>query len=191
VDHWIDFRLALKIDLRGRPDCPSGPPREIKGLDLSQATSQKLAVVSAWGSDRFEPMSGTRLNVCALGDRRGSGGGVGARAPCRHHGLLRREDCLGPRSTQREGARMSLFRTADRIDYSIRRYIHATDHLWSPPHAIRRSRANGAPQSKLIPAPDRSVWLSIGHYLRVQYDALSAPVPLHITALVEQLETKK
>jgi hypothetical protein len=86
---------------------------------------------------------------------------------------------------------MFLFRTADRIDYSIRRFIHATDHLWSPPHAIRRSRANGAPQSKLIPAPDRSVWLSIGHHLRVQYDALSAPVPLHITALVEQLETKK
>ena len=97
MDHWIDFRLALKIDLRGRPDCPSDPPREIKGLDLSQATSQKLAVGSAWGSDRFEPMSGTRLNVCALGDRRGSGGGVGARASCRHHGLLRREDCLGPR----------------------------------------------------------------------------------------------
>ena len=85
---------------------------------------------------------------------------------------------------------MSLLRTADRIDYSIRRYIHATDHLWSPPQAIRRSRANRA-QSKLIPAPDRSVWLSIGHYLRVQYDALAAPVPLHITALVEQLETKK
>jgi hypothetical protein len=70
---------------------------------------------------------------------------------------------------------MSLFGTADRIDYSIRRYIHATDHFWSPPHAIRRSRAtNGAPQSKLIPAPDRSVWLS---YLRVQYDALAAPAP--------------
>jgi hypothetical protein len=86
---------------------------------------------------------------------------------------------------------MSLFQTADRIDYSIRRYIHATDHLWSPPHAIRRSRANGALQSKLIPAPNRSVWLSIGHYLRVQYDALSAPVPPHITALVAQLEMKK
>jgi hypothetical protein len=84
---------------------------------------------------------------------------------------------------------MSLFQTADRIDYSIRRYIHATDHLWSPP--LRRSRANGAPQSKLISAPDRSVWLSIGHYLRVQYDALSAPVPPHITALVEQLEMRK
>ena len=85
---------------------------------------------------------------------------------------------------------MSLFQTADRIDYCVRRYIHATDHLWSPPQAIRRSRANGAPQSKLIPAPDRSVWLSIGHYLRVQYDALSVPVPPQITALVEQLERK-
>ena len=85
---------------------------------------------------------------------------------------------------------MSLFGTADRIDYLIRRYIHVTDHLWSPPHAIRRSRANGAPQSKLIPAPDRSVWLSIGHYLRVQYDALSVPVPPQITALVEQLERR-
>src|SRR5262245_34780923 len=79
---------------------------------------------------------------------------------------------------------MSMFQTADRIDYCIRRYIHATDHLWSTPHAIRRSRATRAPQSKLIPAPDRSVWLSIGHYLRVQYDALSAPIPPHITALV-------
>jgi hypothetical protein len=43
----------------------------------------------------------------------------------------------------------------------------------------------------LIPAPDRSVWLSIGHYLRVQYDALPAPVPPHITSLVEQLEMRK
>jgi hypothetical protein len=85
---------------------------------------------------------------------------------------------------------MSPFGTADRIDYLIRRYMHATDHLWSPSNAIRRSRANGAPQSKLIPAPDRSVWLSIGHYLRVQYDALSVPVPPQITALVEQLERK-
>jgi hypothetical protein len=85
---------------------------------------------------------------------------------------------------------MSLFQTADRIDYSIRRYIHAGDHLWSPPPALHRSRANGARQSKLIPVPDRSVCLSIGHYLRVQYDDLLAPVPPYITALVEQLETK-
>jgi hypothetical protein len=86
---------------------------------------------------------------------------------------------------------MSLLRTADRIDYWVRRHIHATDHVWSTPHAIRRSRANGAPQSKLIRAPDRSVWLSIGNYLKVQYDAFSAPVPPHITALVAQLETNK
>ena len=85
---------------------------------------------------------------------------------------------------------MSLFGTADRIDYCIRRYMHATDHLWSPPHAIRRPRATDARQSKLIPAPDRSVWLSIGHYLRDQYDALSVPVPPQITTLVEQLERR-
>jgi hypothetical protein len=76
---------------------------------------------------------------------------------------------------------MSVARTADRIDYWIRRCVHATDFspadLCSAPHATRRSRANGARQSKLIPAPDRSVWQSIGHYLRVQYDAVAAPVP--------------
>jgi len=101
---------------------------------------------------------------------------------------------------------MSVAQTADRIDYWIRRCVHASDFspaglwsapdfspadLWSAPHATRRSRANGAPQSKLIPAPDRSVWLSIGHYLRVQYDALAPPVPPHIATLVEHLETQK
>src|SRR5262245_9350408 len=150
-------------------------------------------------------MSGTRRIVCALGERRGSGGGRARPLPLSR--LPRREDLAsrfgnsvravtGDRlvwgGPQLEGERrMSLFRTADRIDYSIRRYIHATDHLWSPPQALRRSRANGTPQSTSIFAPDRSVWLSIGHYLRVQYDALSAPVPPHITALVEQLEMKK
>src|SRR6516165_3135173 len=76
---------------------------------------------------------------------------------------------------------MSVAQTADRIDYWIRRHIHVTDFspidLSSTPHAARRSRANGAPQNTLIPAPDRSAWLSIGHYLRVQYDALAPPVP--------------
>jgi hypothetical protein len=86
---------------------------------------------------------------------------------------------------------MSLFRTADRIDYSIRRYVHAADHLWSAPHAIRRWGANGAGQSRLIPVPDRSVLLSIGQHLRAEYDAFSASLPPHISALVEQLETKK
>ena len=90
---------------------------------------------------------------------------------------------------------MSVAQTADRIDYWIRRCVHATDfspaELCPAPHANRRSRANGAPQGKLIPAPDRSVGLSIGHYLRVQYDALAPPVPPHIATLVAQLETQK
>jgi hypothetical protein len=50
---------------------------ELNGDDLRR---EPLAVESAWGSDRFKPMSGTRLNVYALGDQRGSGEGVGARA---------------------------------------------------------------------------------------------------------------
>jgi hypothetical protein len=41
--------------------------------------------------------------------------------------------CLGGPSTRREGACMSLLRTADRIDYSIRRYIHATSPRVSTP----------------------------------------------------------
>src|SRR5262249_18309926 len=99
---------------------------------------------------------------------------------------------------------MSVARTADRIDYWIRRRVHATDFspadLRSTPRAIRRSRANGAPQNKLIPAPDKSAWVSIGHYLRGQYDppapplpphTPAPPVPPHIAALAEQLETQK
>jgi len=86
---------------------------------------------------------------------------------------------------------MCLLRTADQIDDSIRRYARASDHLRSPPQALRRSGANRAPQSGLISAPGRSAWQSIGYALRVQYDALSAPVPPRIAALVAQLEMKK
>ena len=35
---------------------------------------------------------------------------------------------------------------------------------------------------------DRSVWLSLGHCLKAQYDALAPPIPQRIAALVEQLE---
>jgi hypothetical protein len=38
---------------------------------------------------------------------------------------------------------------------------------------------------------DRSVWLSLGQCLRAYYDALAAPVPPRIAALVEQLDTQK
>jgi hypothetical protein len=40
----------------------------------------------------------------------------------------------------------------------------------------------------LFAAHDRSVWLSLGHCLKAQYDALAPPIPQRIAALVEQLE---
>ena len=64
--------------------------------------------------------------------------------------------------------------TTDRIDYGIR----------------RRAIQTHPSQSKINPARDRSVWLTaIGQSLKDQYDALATPVPRHIAALVEQLDT--
>jgi hypothetical protein len=63
---------------------------------------------------------------------------------------------------------------ADQIDYWIRRRI--------VPCAIPRN-AN--------PAADRHVGLTaIGRPLRDQYDALAAPVPSHLAALIKQLEAQ-
>jgi hypothetical protein len=94
---------------------------------------------------------------------------------------------------QPTGQRAALVRTADRIDYGIRRRIHATDlaasNLWPTKDRPHRSTVSSAPHSKLLPPSDRSVWLSIGDCLRAQYDALAPPMPTHIAALVEQLET--
>ena len=107
--------------------------------------------------------------------------------------------------------------TADRIDNWIRREVmqcwlqhdatdFATGELWpaqpqtttasSPSStrvsAPRRSRSNRLSQSKAVLAWDSSVWLAaIGQCLKAQYDALAAPIPPHIAALVEQLETQK
>ena len=106
--------------------------------------------------------------------------------------------------------------TADRIDNWIRRQVmhywlrhNATDfvpgELWpaqpqttapSPSStrvsAPRRSRSNRLSQSKTVLAWDNSVWLSaIGQCLKAQYDALAAPIPPLIAALVEQLEPQK
>jgi len=90
---------------------------------------------------------------------------------------------------QPSGQRAALVRTPDRI----RRRIHATDlaasNLRPTKDRPHRSRVSSAPHSKLFPASDRSVWLSIGDCLRAQYDALAPPMPPHIAALVEQLET--
>jgi hypothetical protein len=72
-------------------------------------------------------------------------------------------------------------RTADRIDYWVRRRIHAThlvrSNLWLAEDRFYRLRMSGTSHSKLFPAGDRSAWLSIGKGLRAQYDALAAPMP--------------
>src|SRR5262249_19926741 len=87
----------------------------------------------------------------------------------------------------------AVIQTADRIDYWIRQRVHATDlapsDLWPTQDRPHRPRVSSVPHSKLFPASDRSVWLSIGNCLRDQYDALAPPMPPHIAALVEQLET--
>jgi hypothetical protein len=50
---------------------------------------------------------------------------------------------------------------------------------------------NRPPRNRAAFVGDRSVWLSLGHCLRAHYDALAAPVPPRIAALVEQLDTQK
>jgi len=72
--------------------------------------------------------------------------------------------------------------TADRIDYWIRR--HAIPYCYET-HLSQS-------QSKFNPARDRRVGLSaIGQCLKDQYDALASPMPRHLAALVEQLETQR
>jgi hypothetical protein len=97
------------------------------------------------------------------------------------------------RAGQLNGRLAAVIRTAHRIDYWVRRRVHATDlvppNLWPAQDRPHRSRMSGASHSQVFPAGDRSVWLSIGNGLRARYDALAPPVPPQIAALVEQLET--
>jgi hypothetical protein len=72
--------------------------------------------------------------------------------------------------------------TADRIDYWIGRhvipYCHGTHPSQSP--------------IKFNSAHDRRVGLSaIGQCLKDQYGALATPMPRHLAALVERLETQR
>jgi hypothetical protein len=70
--------------------------------------------------------------------------------------------------------------TADQIDYWIRR------------HVIQYYFGTHRSQSKFNPARDRRLWLSaIGQSLTVQCDALAAPIPPRLAALVNQLETQE
>jgi hypothetical protein len=61
----------------------------------------------------------------------------------------------------------------------------------SASHTADQSQVNRSPRNRAVFVRDRSVWLSLGHCLRVQYDALATPVPPHIAGLVEQLDTQK
>jgi hypothetical protein len=71
---------------------------------------------------------------------------------------------------------------ADRIDYWIRRHVIQYCYGTHP------SRS----QSKFNPSRDRRVGLSaIGQCLKDQYDALASPMPRHLAALVERLETQQ
>src|SRR5262245_14882207 len=85
---------------------------------------------------------------------------------------------------------LAAVRTADRIDYWIRQHVHAPDLAPSNLWPAQDLPPSGALHSKLFPACDRSVWLSIGNCLRAQYDALAPPIPPHIAGLVGQLETE-
>ncbi len=72
--------------------------------------------------------------------------------------------------------------TADRID------------SWIPPHEIPYSQGTHPSHSQIRfnSARDRRVGLSaIGQCLKDQYDALASPMPRHLAALVEQLETQR
>jgi hypothetical protein len=107
-------------------------------------------------------------------------------------------------------------RAADHLDDWIRRYVieHPLRYRASefcadlspsakgqnpvPPfsrvsasHLVGQSRVNRPPRNRAVFVRDQSVWLSLGHCLRAQYDALAAPVPPHIAALVQQLDRQK
>ena len=59
---------------------------------------------------------------------------------------------------QPSGQFVAAVRTADRIDYWIRRRVHATDlgpsNLWNAQDRPHRSRMSGAPHGKVFPAID-------------------------------------
>jgi hypothetical protein len=105
-------------------------------------------------------------------------------------------------------------RTADRIDYWIRRRViesplglvarvanqplSAEAQMSAPAAAPARAsahRAIPAPRAKLpskfMLACDRRAWLSaLGRSLKAEYDALAAPLPPRLAALVRQLEAQ-
>jgi len=61
----------------------------------------------------------------------------------------------------------------------------------SASHTADQPLVNRPSRNRAAFVGDRSVWLSLGQCLRAHYDALAAPVPPRIAALVEQLDTQK
>jgi hypothetical protein len=112
-------------------------------------------------------------------------------------------------------------RAADHLDGWIRRYVvehplrYRPSEFWAdqsqsakgqkpvpqksvPPfsrvsasHPTGQARVTRPPRNRAAFVRDQSVWLSLGDCLRAQYDALAAPVPPQIAALVAQLDRQK
>jgi hypothetical protein len=107
-------------------------------------------------------------------------------------------------------------RAADGLDDWIRRYViehplryRAGEFRADQSHSAKRQQpvpafsrvsasrtadqplVNRPPRNRAAFVGDRSVWLSLGHCLRAHYDALAAPVPPRIAALVAQLDTQE
>ena len=105
-------------------------------------------------------------------------------------------------------------RAADHLDDWIRRYVVEHPLRYGPTefcadqsqsakgqkpvfsrvsasHTADQSQVNRSPRNRPAFVRDRNVWLSLGHCLRVQYDALASPVPAHIAGLLEQLDTQE
>ena len=61
----------------------------------------------------------------------------------------------------------------------------------SASHPGGQARVTRPSRNRGVFVRDQSVLLSLGHCLRAHYDALSAPVPPHIAALVQQLDRQK
>ena len=73
-------------------------------------------------------------------------------------------------------------RTADHIDYWIRRHVIQYCYGTHPSQS----------QGKFNPARDRRVGLlAVGQCLKEQYDALTTAMPRHLAALVQQLEMQR
>jgi hypothetical protein len=62
----------------------------------------------------------------------------------------------------------------------------------SASHYANQSPVNRRPRNRQVLVRERCAWLSaIGNSLRAGYDAAAAPVPPHIAALIDQLDTQK